>query len=87
MRLLFNDLLLNVIYHFLRDYDNSHNYRRSPRNSRIQAFDGKIDGSCVPGPRSGPPHSVPTILPTSKRSRERDPLSESQSRLHAPYRG
>jgi Family of unknown function (DUF6573) len=36
----------------------------------------EIDGSCVPGPRWGPLHSVPTILPMNKTSRERDPQAD-----------
>ena len=39
------------------------------RNSRIQTFDGKIDGCCVPGPPLGGPFTPsPTILPTSNET-------------------
>jgi hypothetical protein len=76
MHLLFNNLLLNIIKYFLRAYDKSHNYGRSLAFQAIRST-----GAAFRDAR----RSVPSILPTSKRSR--DPLGESQSRLHAPYRG
>ena len=66
---LFNNLLLNVISYFLRAYDKSYNYERNSRNSRIQAFDGKIDGSCVAGPPLGGGPLTPS-RPSCQRANE-----------------
>jgi hypothetical protein len=77
---LFNNFLLNVIKYFLRSYDTSHNCRRSSRNSRIQAFDGKIDGRCVPGSARGP-------LTPSRPSCQRANEAAKEIRSANPNRG
>ena len=60
------------------------------RNSRIQAFDGKIDGSCVPGPPSlRPDHLTNEQTKPRKRSAKRIPFAAARPLpgLKSPVRG
>ena len=91
---LFNNLLLNVIKYFLRAYDKSHNYRRSLSQLPHSSIRGKIDGSCVPGPRSGAPSLRPDHLANEqtkprKRSAKRIPIAAARPLpgLKSPVRG
>jgi hypothetical protein len=74
-----NKFMLGILQHFLRAYDESQIRLKSP-------FDGKIDGSCVPGPGGSslrPDH----LTNDSNEAAKEIPRSESHARLHAPGRG